>query len=203
MSEIGAVFKVVDSHLCGWGSIPNKSCSFLIVSLSKGLSLCFMCSDQHVKYWMPCGFPLTSSLLLDYHIKQYIHTLQITSVNNHKLGFLVEPFWDECFLLTFFIRYKTSLVAKRVKPRKVLVLGSGGLCIGQAGEFDYSGSQVQNTLLSLLWLVLSLYYFIIMTFCVVQIGTAKHTCVYSVIIITFDGLGLYVALVARFSVKMY
>ncbi|EDV38357.1 uncharacterized protein Dana_GF21836, isoform C [Drosophila ananassae] len=28
-----------------------------------------------------------------------------------------------------------------VKPRKVLILGSGGLSIGQAGEFDYSGSQ--------------------------------------------------------------
>jgi len=28
------------------------------------------------------------------------------------------------------------------KPRKVLILGSGGLSIGQAGEFDYSGSQV-------------------------------------------------------------
>lgn len=27
------------------------------------------------------------------------------------------------------------------KPKKVLVLGSGGLSIGQAGEFDYSGSQ--------------------------------------------------------------
>lgn len=25
--------------------------------------------------------------------------------------------------------------------KKVLVLGSGGLSIGQAGEFDYSGSQ--------------------------------------------------------------
>ena len=71
---IGAVVKVVDSHLCGWGSIPNKSCSFFIVSLSKSLSLCFMCSDQHVKYWMPLWFPLTSSLLLDYHVKQYIHT---------------------------------------------------------------------------------------------------------------------------------
>lgn len=28
------------------------------------------------------------------------------------------------------------------KPKKVLLLGSGGLSIGQAGEFDYSGSQV-------------------------------------------------------------
>ena len=64
-----------DNHL----SIVNKtllkkSYSFLIVSLSKGLSLCFMCSDQQVKYQMPCGFPLTNSLLLDYHVKQYKHT---------------------------------------------------------------------------------------------------------------------------------
>lgn len=28
-----------------------------------------------------------------------------------------------------------------IRPRKVLILGSGGLSIGQAGEFDYSGSQ--------------------------------------------------------------
>ena len=28
------------------------------------------------------------------------------------------------------------------RPHKVLILGSGGLSIGQAGEFDYSGSQV-------------------------------------------------------------
>ena len=27
-------------------------------------------------------------------------------------------------------------------PKKVMILGSGGLSIGQAGEFDYSGSQV-------------------------------------------------------------
>ena len=27
-------------------------------------------------------------------------------------------------------------------PYKILILGSGGLSIGQAGEFDYSGSQV-------------------------------------------------------------
>ena len=76
VSGIGAVVKIVDSHLCVWGSIPGKSCSFLIVPLSKGLSLCFMCSDQHAKYRMPCGFPLTSSLLLDYHAKQYIHTIE-------------------------------------------------------------------------------------------------------------------------------
>ena len=32
------------------------------------------------------------------------------------------------------------------KPHKVLVLGSGGLSIGQAGEFDYSGSQALKAL---------------------------------------------------------
>src|SRR2546430_16388505 len=31
-------------------------------------------------------------------------------------------------------------------PRKVLVLGSGALKIGQAGEFDYSGSQALKAL---------------------------------------------------------
>ena len=29
VSEIGAVVKVIDSHLCGCGSIPGKSCTFL------------------------------------------------------------------------------------------------------------------------------------------------------------------------------
>jgi hypothetical protein len=31
-------------------------------------------------------------------------------------------------------------VGKKVDVNKVLVVGSGGLSIGQAGEFDYSGS---------------------------------------------------------------
>ncbi|XP_041043250.1 CAD protein isoform X1 [Carcharodon carcharias] len=34
----------------------------------------------------------------------------------------------------------------RIQPRKVLILGSGGLSIGQAGEFDYSGSQAIKAL---------------------------------------------------------
>ena len=36
--------------------------------------------------------------------------------------------------------------SKRVIMRKVLILGSGGLSIGQAGEFDYSGSQAIKAL---------------------------------------------------------
>ncbi|KAK5129539.1 hypothetical protein LTR08_003160 [Meristemomyces frigidus] len=34
----------------------------------------------------------------------------------------------------------------KLSPKKVLVLGSGGLSIGQAGEFDYSGSQAIKAL---------------------------------------------------------
>ncbi|KAF2857345.1 carbamoyl-phosphate synth [Piedraia hortae CBS 480.64] len=34
----------------------------------------------------------------------------------------------------------------RLNPKKVLILGSGGLSIGQAGEFDYSGSQAIKAL---------------------------------------------------------
>jgi carbamoyl-phosphate synthase/aspartate carbamoyltransferase len=37
-------------------------------------------------------------------------------------------------------------LAPRVTVKKVLVLGSGGLSIGQAGEFDYSGSQAIKAL---------------------------------------------------------
>lgn len=37
-----------------------------------------------------------------------------------------------------------TVTAKR--PKKVLILGSGGLSIGQAGEFDYSGSQAIKAL---------------------------------------------------------
>ncbi|XP_054153898.1 CAD protein-like [Oppia nitens] len=39
----------------------------------------------------------------------------------------------------------SSMVTTK-KPRKVLILGSGGLSIGQAGEFDYSGSQAIKAL---------------------------------------------------------
>lgn len=41
---------------------------------------------------------------------------------------------------------ENELAHPRVSVRKVLVLGSGGLSIGQAGEFDYSGSQAIKAL---------------------------------------------------------
>ena len=42
--------------------------------------------------------------------------------------------------LTERLEFKGRKESER-KPNKVLILGSGGLSIGQAGEFDYSGSQ--------------------------------------------------------------
>ena len=48
---------------------------------------------------------------------------------------------DKTRKLTFPPR-KPKVIAPKYK--KVLLLGSGGLSIGQAGEFDYSGSQVLN-----------------------------------------------------------
>ncbi|KAK0641605.1 hypothetical protein B0T16DRAFT_218041 [Cercophora newfieldiana] len=41
---------------------------------------------------------------------------------------------------------ENNLAHPRVHVKKVLVLGSGGLSIGQAGEFDYSGSQAIKAL---------------------------------------------------------
>ncbi len=38
------------------------------------------------------------------------------------------------------------MMMKKNKPKKVLILGSGALQIGQAGEFDYSGSQAIKAL---------------------------------------------------------
>jgi carbamoyl-phosphate synthase large subunit/carbamoyl-phosphate synthase small subunit len=45
-----------------------------------------------------------------------------------------------------FARTKSFVGERPVLPKKVLVLGSGGLSIGQAGEFDYSGSQAIKAL---------------------------------------------------------
>jgi carbamoyl-phosphate synthase / aspartate carbamoyltransferase / dihydroorotase len=42
--------------------------------------------------------------------------------------------------------YVPKIPVDTTRPKKVLILGSGGLSIGQAGEFDYSGSQAIKAL---------------------------------------------------------
>ena len=39
------------------------------------------------------------------------------------------------------LKFEPLALPSDKKPKKVMILGSGGLSIGQAGEFDYSGSQ--------------------------------------------------------------
>ena len=40
--------------------------------------------------------------------------------------------------------FRNSRLSMKHTPKKVLLLGSGALKIGEAGEFDYSGSQKQE-----------------------------------------------------------
>lgn len=49
-------------------------------------------------------------------------------------------------LLTKTLTYVKESPVVNQKTRKVLIIGSGGLSIGQAGEFDYSGSQAIKAL---------------------------------------------------------
>ena len=44
------------------------------------------------------------------------------------------------------LAYEPKIPFCHFRPKKVLILGSGGLSIGQAGEFDYSGSQAIKAL---------------------------------------------------------
>lgn len=48
---------------------------------------------------------------------------------------------DTTFLFDDYARMCKSYRSDGERKKKIIVLGSGGLCIGQAGEFDYSGSQ--------------------------------------------------------------
>jgi len=48
--------------------------------------------------------------------------------------------------LTQKLTYEPAVPIAIERPKKVLILGSGGLSIGQAGEFDYSGSQAIKAL---------------------------------------------------------
>ena len=61
-------------------------------------------------------------------------------VRAHHLG------EDLLFLFTFSIRNPHPFVSNTRKFGESEVLGSGGLTIGQAGEFDYSGSQAIKAL---------------------------------------------------------
>ena len=60
--------------------------------------------------------------------------------------FLFELFLNEIDGVKTPLLNGNELIGERTSPRKVLLLGSGALKIGEAGEFDYSGSQALKAL---------------------------------------------------------
>ncbi|XP_061785890.2 multifunctional protein CAD isoform X2 [Nerophis lumbriciformis] len=68
----------------------------------------------------------------------------LSTVQGHKDGDVGKSVKQR---LMNYITYLGSLKPEKMsRPKKVLILGSGGLSIGQAGEFDYSGSQAIKAL---------------------------------------------------------
>ncbi|VDO79151.1 unnamed protein product [Soboliphyme baturini] len=77
-----------------------------------------------------CAGPVDAEFLFD---------LFMNDVYKFKNGKTTTPVRQS---IGHYLKLPTEEVLKPPKPKKVLILGSGGLCIGQGGEFDYSGSQV-------------------------------------------------------------
>lgn len=76
-----------------------------------------------------------------------LFTVFLDAVNNSRVGNMVPCVQERIqqYLAADCVPAPRSLDGI-CKPRKVLLLGSGGLSIGQAGEFDYSGSQAIKAL---------------------------------------------------------
>ncbi|CCF58798.1 hypothetical protein KAFR_0F02010 [Kazachstania africana CBS 2517] len=72
---------------------------------------------------------------------EFLFDVFIKAVKEYKENQILKPIEFPGGLLEDNIRANP-----RVEAKKVLVLGSGGLSIGQAGEFDYSGSQAIKAL---------------------------------------------------------
>ncbi|TWW68503.1 CAD protein [Takifugu flavidus] len=68
----------------------------------------------------------------------------LSTVKDHKEGNVSKSVKQR--LMDHLVYPDTLNPNEVVRPKKVLILGSGGLSIGQAGEFDYSGSQAIKAL---------------------------------------------------------
>uniref|UniRef100_A0AAQ6ITG1 Carbamoyl-phosphate synthetase 2, aspartate transcarbamylase, and dihydroorotase n=1 Tax=Anabas testudineus TaxID=64144 RepID=A0AAQ6ITG1_ANATE len=122
--------------------------------IHKGTDRCFITSQNHGFAVDPKTLPRDWDVLFtnanDHTSEGIVHNTQpLFSVQFHP-EHMAGP-TDLVSLFDVFIdtvkEQKGGNTTKSVfRPRKVLILGSGGLSIGQAGEFDYSGSQAIKAL---------------------------------------------------------
>ncbi|PVD23792.1 hypothetical protein C0Q70_17066 [Pomacea canaliculata] len=76
---------------------------------------------------------------------EFLFDVFLDTVKSNKKG-CVSPTVKERLRQAVHLKDVPLYPLKTPHPKKVLVLGSGGLSIGQAGEFDYSGSQAIKAL---------------------------------------------------------
>eukprot|EP00041_Stephanoeca_diplocostata_P038083 m.1475849 g.1475849 ORF g.1475849 m.1475849 type:complete len:1525 (+) comp25156_c0_seq6:241-4815(+) len=96
------------------------------------------------------GGPQDTAFLFDSYINQVRQHRKVAPMMSRALGpsLVSDRGMDDMFKKkTSRITFPSANVVPKFEPlSKVLVLGSGGLSIGQAGEFDYSGSQAIKAL---------------------------------------------------------
>ena len=97
---------------------------------------------------MPCETP--EHILQDCPIYQDVshHTTSPGEIKRREVSWTLRKKLAQKRLLLLHVQpiLQPSDEVRSVQVSKVLVLGSGGLSIGQAGEFDYSGSQAIKAL---------------------------------------------------------
>lgn len=74
---------------------------------------------------------------------EVLFDLFLETVNDHRKGVSGMSIKNRIIKK---LTYVPKVPLDLTRPKKVLILGSGGLSIGQAGEFDYSGSQAIKAL---------------------------------------------------------
>ncbi len=97
---------------------------------------------------------LKQTLLLSKLVKRHRslhHLVQVPTEINRFKDYAFKLFTSQLgketpFYSTHATELKCQSLLQTVLAKKVLIVGSGGLSIGQAGEFDYSGSQAIKAL---------------------------------------------------------
>uniref|UniRef100_A0A670I5Y5 Carbamoyl-phosphate synthetase 2, aspartate transcarbamylase, and dihydroorotase n=1 Tax=Podarcis muralis TaxID=64176 RepID=A0A670I5Y5_PODMU len=118
--------------------------------LHEGSQRCFITSQNHGfavdSASLPAGWSPLFSNANDLSNEGLVHDskpfFSVQFHPEHNAG----PTDLECLFDIFLETVRVPPASSTARPHKVLILGSGGLSIGQAGEFDYSGSQAIKAL---------------------------------------------------------